>query len=159
MKRLELAHLLRAACNITGDPDVLVIGSQAILGTFDEDDLPPAATASVEADIALLDDPDRLKADDVEGAIGEMSTFHQHQGIYAEGVHINTAKFLPQGWRGRLISWPLQSSHPAEPHFLEPHVWRSPSSAPPARRIWSSSTPLSELVSSIWRRCTRGVAC
>lgn len=121
MKRLELAHLLRAACNITGDPDVLVIGSQAILGTFDEDDLPPAATASIEADIAFLDDPDRLKADDVEGAIGEMSTFHQHQGIYAEGVHINTAKFLPQGWRGRLISWPLQSSHPAEPHFLEPH--------------------------------------
>lgn len=121
MKRLELAHILRAACDITGDPDVLVIGSQSILGTFDEDDLPPSATASMEADIAFLNDPDRSKADGVEGAIGELSIFHQTNGIYAEGVHVDTAKFLPPGWRERLIRWPIRSSAPAEPHFLEPH--------------------------------------
>lgn len=50
MKRQELAHILRAACAIAGDHDVLVIGSQSILGTFDEDDLPAPATASIEAD-------------------------------------------------------------------------------------------------------------
>lgn len=121
MKRQQLAHILRAACDITGDRDVLVIGSQSILGTFDEDDLPPAATASIEADIAFLDDPDRIKADDVEGAIGEMSTFHQINGVYAEGVHIETATCLPPGWRGRLISWSLRSSEPADPHFLDPY--------------------------------------
>lgn len=121
MKRQELAHLLRAACNITGDREVLVIGSQAILGTFDEDDLPAAATASMEADIAFLDDPGRVKADDVEGAIGEWSSFHSTHGIYAEGVHVETATFLPDGWRDRLISWQLRSSEPADPHFLEPH--------------------------------------
>ncbi|WP_062946869.1 DUF6036 family nucleotidyltransferase [Brachybacterium sp. sponge] len=121
MKRQELAHLLRAACNITGDREVLVIGSQAILGTFDEDDLPAAATASMEADIAFLDDPGRVKADDVEGAIGEWSSFHSTHGIYAEGVHVETATFLPDGWRDRLISWQLRSSEPANPHFLEPH--------------------------------------
>ncbi|MEU5468767.1 DUF6036 family nucleotidyltransferase [Streptomyces xinghaiensis] len=121
MKRQELAHILRAACDVADDRDVLVIGSQSILGTFDEDDLPSAATASIEADIAFLDDPDRIKADDVEGAIGEMSTFHQINGVYAEGVHIETAAYLPPDWRDRLISWSLRSSEPADPHFLEPH--------------------------------------
>ncbi|HEX7351633.1 DUF6036 family nucleotidyltransferase [Brachybacterium sp.] len=121
MKRQELAHILRAACDIAGDRDVLVIGSQSILGTFDEDDLPAAATASIEADIAFLDDPERIKADDVEGAIGEMSSFHRSYGVYAEGVHVSTAEYLPRGWRDRLISWQLRSSEPADPHFLEPH--------------------------------------
>jgi hypothetical protein len=121
MRRDELAHILRAACDVTRDRDVLVIGSQSILGSYDEDELPPAATASIEADIAFLDDPDRKKADEVEGAIGEMSTFHQTNGVYAEGVHVETAKYLPPGWRNRLISWQLRSSDPADPHFLEPH--------------------------------------
>ena len=121
MKRQQLAHIWRAACDIAGDPDVLVIGSQSILGAFDEDDLPAAATASIEADVAFLDDPGRVKADHVEGAIGEMSSFHSTYGIYAEGVHVETATFLPDGWRDRLISWQLRSSEPAEPHFLEPH--------------------------------------
>lgn len=121
MKRQELAHILRAACAIAGDHDVLVIGSQSILGTFDEDDLPAPATASIEADIAFLSDPDRAKADDVEGAIGEMSSFHHMYGVYAEGVHVETATYLPSGWRDRLISWSLRSSEPADPRFLEPH--------------------------------------
>ena len=118
MNRQQLAHLLRSACVIARDPDVLVLGSQSILGTFDEKDLPPEATASQEADIAFLDDPGRNKADEVEGAIGEMSTFHEEHGIYAEGVHIDVA-VLPDGWKDRLVSWDLQSSKPAEPHFLD----------------------------------------
>lgn len=121
MRRQDLAHILRAACDVTGDARVLVIGSQSILGTHDEDDLPALATASIEADIAFLDDPDRTKADAVEGAIGELSSFHQANGVYAEGVHIETAAYLPPGWRDRLISWSLSSSDPADPHFLEPH--------------------------------------
>lgn len=44
MKRQELAHILRAACDVAGDPDVLIIGSQSILGGFDGD-LPPARLA------------------------------------------------------------------------------------------------------------------
>ncbi|GAA4422662.1 hypothetical protein GCM10023169_17370 [Georgenia halophila] len=120
MNRQQLAHILRASCDITGDKDVLVIGSQSILGSHDEDELPVEATASIEADIAFLDDLDRGKADDVEGAIGEFSTFQATHGIYAEGVHLETA-VLPDGWRNRLVSWDLVSSAPAEPHFLEAH--------------------------------------
>jgi hypothetical protein len=120
VNRQQLAHLLRSACGVAHDADVLVIGSQSILGSFDEEELPPEATASQEADIAFLNDPARNKADDVEGAIGEMSTFHERNGIYAEGVHIDTA-VLPDGWRNRLVRWDLQSSEPAKPRFLEPH--------------------------------------
>ncbi|XKH57867.1 hypothetical protein LG293_07045 [Citricoccus nitrophenolicus] len=103
-----------------GDKDVLVIGSQSILGSYDEDDLPAEATASIEADIAFLDDPDRGKADQVEGIIGELSGFHALNGFYAEGIHVETA-ILPEGWRDRLVGWDILSSAPAEPHFLEPH--------------------------------------
>lgn len=121
MKRQELAHILRAACGIADDGDILVIGSQAILGTYDEDDLPPRATASMEADIAFFDDPDRRKADEVDGGIGEWSPFHETNGVYAEGVAIETATFLPAGRRDRLVGWPLRSSEPATPRFLDPH--------------------------------------
>lgn len=120
MNRQQLAHLLRSACTIADDKDVLVLGSQAILGSYDEDDLPWEATASQEADIAFLNDPDRYKADQVEAVIGEMSSFHHENGVYAEGIHVTTAT-LPDGWRDRLVGWDLQSSHPAKPRFLEPH--------------------------------------
>ena len=43
MKREHLEHILRAASQIAGDPDVLVIGSQSILGTFTEHELAPGA--------------------------------------------------------------------------------------------------------------------
>lgn len=73
MNRSQLAHVLRAACEITGDPDMLVIGSQSILASHDEDELPAAATASIEVDVAFLDDADEAKADQIDGAIGELS--------------------------------------------------------------------------------------
>jgi len=54
VKKSELAHILRAACSITGDPHILVIGSQSILGSFSEDELPSDAPRSIEADVAFL---------------------------------------------------------------------------------------------------------
>ena len=75
MKRSELAHILRAACTIAEDPRILVIGSQAILGSFDDAELPSDATRSIEADIAFFDDPDERKSDAVDSGIGEASRF------------------------------------------------------------------------------------
>jgi hypothetical protein len=120
VKRQQLAHILRSSCHVAHDKDVLVIGSQAILGAYEDDELPVAIMMSMEADIAFLDDPDRSKADQVEGAIGEMSTFHEANHVYAEGVHVDVAE-LPRGWRDRLVRWELQSSEPADPRFVEPH--------------------------------------
>lgn len=120
MNRTQLAHVLRSASRIAGDSEVLVVGSQAILGVRDEDELPAEATASMEADIAFLDDIDRAKADEVEGAIGEFSTFHEEFGYYAEGIHIDTV-VLPDGWRERLIRPDLPGAEPATATFLDPH--------------------------------------
>ncbi|EWT07059.1 hypothetical protein N864_13015 [Intrasporangium chromatireducens Q5-1] len=120
MNRDQLAHLLRASTRIAGDPDILVIGSQAILGSFDEDDLPAPATASREVDIAFLNDPGGKKADLVDAAIGELSPFDEQFGCYAQGVEVSTA-VLPTGWRDRLVVWQNQSTWPSRAVFLDPH--------------------------------------
>lgn len=96
MRRDQLEHLLRAACSIAESDVALVIGSQAILGSFPDDVLPPAASRSIEVDVAFLDDPDQAKSDQVDGAIGELSPFHETFGFYAQGVSITTA-VLPDG--------------------------------------------------------------
>lgn len=46
MTRAELEHLIRAASTITDDDEILVIGSQAILGQFP--DAPPSLLASMK---------------------------------------------------------------------------------------------------------------
>jgi hypothetical protein len=56
MRRDQLEHAIRAACQIIDRPEVVVIGSQAILGTFSEDELPVRATMSGEVDILPIAD-------------------------------------------------------------------------------------------------------
>ncbi len=77
MTREQLAHILRAAASVAHDDEVIVVGSQAILGSFDEDDLPEPAHASIEADVFFANDPGLLKADTVDGVLGEDSHFHE----------------------------------------------------------------------------------
>jgi hypothetical protein len=62
----QLAHVLRTVARIAGDRDILVIGSQSILGSYPEDVLPARATGSVEVDTAFFADPDGAKADVVD---------------------------------------------------------------------------------------------
>jgi hypothetical protein len=118
--REQLEHILRAASTIAGDPDVLVIGSQSVLGSFAEDDLPLEATSSMEADIAFFDDLADAKADQVDGAIGELSTFHETFGYYAQGVSVSTA-VLPEGWRGRVVAFATPGTAPGRGLCLDPH--------------------------------------
>ena len=54
---------MRAAAKIAGDPDVLVLGSQSILGSYDTDELPEAAHASIEADVTFFEDYANDKSD------------------------------------------------------------------------------------------------
>jgi len=98
MKRSELEHLIRAAGRITGGREIVVIGSQAVLGQFP--DAPVALLASMEADLYPKNDPGL--ADKVDGAIGEGSRFHAQYGYYAQGVAPDTAT-LPRGWQRRLV--------------------------------------------------------
>jgi hypothetical protein len=120
VKRSDLEHLLRAASTISGERDVLVIGSQSVLGSLPEHQLPAEATGSIEADMAFFDDPDDAKADQVDGAIGELSPFHERFGYYAQGVSVTTA-ILPAGWRDRLIPLDTADTAPGRGLCLEPH--------------------------------------
>jgi hypothetical protein len=98
MKRSELEHLIRAAGSIADDAEIVVIGSQAILGQFPN--APSALLVSMEADLFPLHRPER--ADLIDGSIGEGSAFHELFGYYAQGVGERTA-VLPRGWRDRLV--------------------------------------------------------
>lgn len=120
MNREQLAHVVRAAATVTGDGDIVIIGSQSILGTADVGRLPEEATMSMEADIAFRDDIDASKADAVDGAIGELSPFHETYGYYAQGVEISTA-VLPTGWENRAETLDRQDSRPGYARCLEPH--------------------------------------
>jgi hypothetical protein len=120
MNQEQLAHVLRAASRIAEEPDVVVIGSQAILGSYNEDQLPDEAIGSIEVDVTFFNDPDEVKSDKVDGAIGELSGFHKMNQYYAQGVSLGLAK-LPEGWEGRLVRFENQSSQPGRGLCLEPH--------------------------------------
>jgi len=120
MNRAQLEHVLRAAATIVDDPRLLVIGSQAILGAYAEDSLPVEATTSIEADLAFFVDPDVTKADRLDGAIGELSRFHETFGYYAQGVSVTTA-VLPAGWEARTVAFATPGAFPARARCLEPH--------------------------------------
>ncbi len=98
MNREQLEHLIRASAVIAGDDEIVVIGSQAILGEHPH--APRQLLRSMEADVYPLHYPER--ADLIDGSIGEGSPFHSTFGYYAQGVGPETAT-LEAGWRARLI--------------------------------------------------------
>lgn len=115
MRRDQLEHAIRTACQIIGRPEVIVVGSQAILGTFREDELPAAATMSIEVDILPVasDNAETAElADLIEGVAGEFSPFEQLHGFSIEGVDLDTA-ILPASWRDRLVR--VQNANTAAP--------------------------------------------
>jgi hypothetical protein len=98
MTRDQLEHAIRAAGAISGDRELYVVGSQAILGAY------PNAHAdllrSLEVDIAPKHHPEREAL--IEGSIGELSPFHRTFGFYVDGVDLE-AIVLPDGWAARLV--------------------------------------------------------
>jgi hypothetical protein len=115
MRRDQLEHAIRTACQIIGRPEVIVVGSQAILGTFLEEQLPAAATMSIEVDILPIADDNRETArlaDLIEGVAGEFSPFEQLHGFSIDGVDLETSA-LPEGWRDRLVK--VQNANTAGP--------------------------------------------
>jgi hypothetical protein len=116
MKRHELEHLIRAAGAITGAEEIIVIGSQAILGA--RPDSPDSLLRSREADLFTLRDP--KDADLIDGTIGEGSPFHETFGYYAQGVWLDTAT-LPDGWQERLIGICNENTRQVTARCLEPH--------------------------------------
>jgi hypothetical protein len=103
VKRSQLEEAITAATAIVRQDRVYIIGSQSILGTFDESQLPDAATFSIEVDIAPIeDDAAESLATLLDAQVGELSEFHLEHGFYIQGVGRRTAN-LPKGWQGRLV--------------------------------------------------------
>lgn len=99
MTRDQLEHAIRAACDVSDDTELWILGSQAILGAFP--DAPESLRASIEVDVQPKNHPE--KADLVDGVLGELSDFHQTHGFYVHGISIESVK-LPDGWQQRTIS-------------------------------------------------------
>jgi hypothetical protein len=121
MLRAELEHTIRAATEIVGQDSIIVIGSQSILGSYSEDDLPAQATQSIEVDMAPLNDDDRATlATMLDGAVGEWSQFHAAYGYYVQGVGRETA-VLPAGWEDRLVPLSGPNTDGRTGLCLDPH--------------------------------------
>ncbi len=116
MKRADLEHIIRASADIADDDEIIVIGSQSILGRFP--DAPAELLVSAEADVYPKNRPERWNV--IDGAIGEGSTFHDTYGYYAQGVEEGTAT-LPEGWKERLVLVCNANTRNAKGWCLEPH--------------------------------------
>lgn len=116
MNRYELEHIIRAAGDIAEVKSLIILGSQSVLGQFPNpaESFPESDHSkisfisqkrqilcrSVEVDIMVPESED--KAEVIEAVIGELSSFHDTFGYYAQGVDHTTSK-LPEGWENRLI--------------------------------------------------------
>lgn len=115
MRRHQLEHAIRTACQIIAADEVIVVGSQAILGSIDESLLPRVATLSAEIDIMpiaeSMEDTECL-ADEIEAVAGEFSPFEEMHGFAIDGVDLSTS-VLPSVWRDRLVR--VQNENTAAP--------------------------------------------
>jgi hypothetical protein len=98
MTRYQLEHIIRASGAIAEVDRLVIIGSQAILGSYP--DAPTELLVSMEADIFPPEMVER--ADLIDGSIGEDSFFHETFGYYAHGIGPDAA-ILPKNWEKRLV--------------------------------------------------------
>ncbi len=117
----EFEHILRAAGDSTGSKTFIVIGSQAIIGTYpkgkDIESLPAELWMSREVD--LIPDPEELW-EVVERELGENSQFAMQFGYYADGVERSTAA-LPASWEDRLVVFKSPNTNGVTGLCLEIH--------------------------------------
>ncbi len=116
MKRSQLEHLIRAAAGIVNEDELVIVGSQALLGQFPE--APAELVRSMEADLYPKRHPE--KAIEIDGAIGERSLFHQTHGYYAHGVGPETA-IVPKDWENRTVGIQNENTRGARGDCLEVH--------------------------------------
>ncbi len=115
MKKQQVDHVLRAAGQITGEKQFVIIGSQSLHGKYP--DLADAIVMSAEVDLIASKKRDRTE---FLNEIGVDSHFHQQFGYYADPVDATTAT-LPRGWRNRLVNLPPGDTEGVKGLCLEPH--------------------------------------
>ena len=125
MKIGDLFHLVRAVTTSINVYEVIVIGSQSILGSYPNahKDL----LKSDEADFIPILSPEQLMAYDtqhysdlIEGGFGKNSRFEKAFGVYADGCDFTTAS-LPIDWKDRLIPVQNEETDLKIALFLDPY--------------------------------------
>jgi len=153
MRRDQLEHAIRTACQIIGRPEVIVVGSQSILGTYCEDQLPADATMSVEVDILPIAE-DNLEtarlADLIEGAAAVV------QGSSRRSRNCTASASTASTWRPLRFpkadapAW-SRSRTPTRP--LCPASRSSPGGASTRKTCaWPSSARFERRTATSWRR-------
>jgi hypothetical protein len=115
MKKQELDHVLRAAGEITGEKQFIIIGSQSLHGKYP--DLPDEIFMSAEVDLIAKNNPQKAES---LNFIGVYSRFHETHGYYADPVDESTATF-PKGWKSRLVNLPPGDTLGVTGLCLDPH--------------------------------------
>jgi hypothetical protein len=120
VRKSDFDHVVAAAVDVSGEREIVVIGSQAILASVE--DPPETLVESMELDVYPLNDPD--KAEEIDAVLGDGSPFQGTYGFYAHGVGPETIK-APAGWQKRLIrvAVPPRPAQKVEPiaYCLELH--------------------------------------
>ena len=93
MTREQLEHVIRAAAAITGVEDIVVIGSQCVLGQFP--DAPAELLISQEADVYPLGCPER--SDLIDGSIGKDRPFRSRSATMPTAWTIGPRYFRMAG--------------------------------------------------------------
>lgn len=93
MNRQQLEHVLRASAEIAKENSFVVVGSQSVL--LAHPNAPAELLMSNEVDLYRGVHPERAEL--IEGAIGQLSMFHDTFGYYADGVGPETA-VMPTDW-------------------------------------------------------------
>jgi hypothetical protein len=84
---------------------IVIVGSQSILASYSDRVLDDTLTVSAEIDVVpVASDRAEIErlADELDGSLGQDSTFSASFGFHVDGVSLETAK-LPIGWIDRLI--------------------------------------------------------
>jgi hypothetical protein len=115
MKKQQVDHILRAAGEITGETQFIIIGSQSLHGKHP--DVSDEIVMSFEVDLIAKKRPDRTEWLNM---IGQDSRFHETHGYYADPVDESTAT-LPKGWKGRLVNLPPGDTAGVSGLCLDPH--------------------------------------
>jgi len=130
MNRYQLEHVIRAAGTIAEVQNLIILGSQSILGQFPlisqtlletkpiDIFIPQLLYRSMEVDLLVPNDP--AKTELLEACLGELSPFHETYGYYVQGVDYHTAT-LPTGWQERFVNICNQNTQWITGHCLEIH--------------------------------------
>lgn len=120
MDRAHFDHVLFAVGDATGAAEIVVIGSQALLGSVAAP--PESLLRSMEADVFVPGDP--AKSDVIDAFLGDGSAFSEAFGYYAHGVGPETL-VAPGGWEARLVPFEVSprgaSTRTIVARCLEPH--------------------------------------